>query len=110
MSIVAVVVTLTSATAHATLTTGLMITRIGGDLRNNELFALQFDRDINNGVCERNNVLYLDPSNAAQRALIAVAITAQVQGSTVTVIDSATCDEVFNGSSVGNVDLIFADQ
>lgn len=100
---------LLSAQSYAALTTGAVITRVGGDLRNNDLFAIQLDKDIVNGVCQRNNVLYLDPADPAQKALIAVAITAQVQGQTVTIIDTGTCDNTFNGSTVGNVALIFAD-
>ena len=96
-----------SGSVLADLTTGVMITNVGSDLRQpGGLVSLELSKDIKNGVCQRNNVLFLDPSDSTHRALIAVAITAKVNETPVTLIDDGVCGELLNGSTVSKVALM----
>ena len=105
-SLLAIPMMFITSTSYAELTTNVLITSVGGDARNNSLVSIELSKEIKNGVCERNNVLYLDPASEQQQAWIAVAMIAKVNKTPVVLIDSGTCNETFNGSTVGNVVLI----
>ena len=107
--ILAIISTLLSALvtgyAFADLTL-VKITHIGSDLGVGKMIAVEFDKDIINGACERNNLLMFDPANSTQKVMIAQAMIAKVEGNDVFVADSGNCPHMFNGQTVGEYSIM----
>ena len=87
------------------------ITHIGSDLGVGKMIAVEFDKDIINGACERNNLLMFDPADSTQKVMIAQAMIAQamiakVEGNDVFVADSGICPYMFNGQTVGEYTIM----
>jgi hypothetical protein len=86
--------------------TFVTITHIGSDLSTGKMIAVEFDKDIINGVCQRNNVLMFDPADPTQKVMIAQAMIAKIEGNSVYVVDSRTCPHLFNGQLVGEYSIM----
>ena len=89
-----------AGSAHADLTL-VKITAVASYIDTGPLIAVEFDPDIKNGVCERNDILMFDPTDPTHKVMLADVIASKINQNNVYLADSGTCVDTFNGSTVG---------